>query len=131
MSFRKVAVGTSGAISGPGTAASIAGSAVIGSLAAIGAAHTWLASPFSAPVALAIVMVGGCVGSFLDSLLGATVQERRRCLTCGATTEARVHNCGGETVISGGIPGLDNDMVNVLSASAVAVATVVLGYVAI
>jgi hypothetical protein len=43
-----------------------------------------------------------------------TLQERRRCPTCGAGTERAEHDCGTRTVRVGGVPGLGNDAVNVL-----------------
>jgi uncharacterized protein (TIGR00297 family) len=60
-------------------------------------------------------VVAGVGGSVADSLLGATVQERRQCDVCGDRTERAVHRCGSVTRRIGGIPGLDNDVVNILS----------------
>ncbi len=62
-----------------------------------------------------VVTIGGLVGGLGDSLLGATLQERRQCLSCGDGTEQLRHSCGGETVTVGGLPGMDNDAVNAVA----------------
>jgi len=69
---------------------------------------------FSRGLGIAAV-VAGVGGSIADSLLGATVQERRQCDVCGDLTERAVHRCGAVTRRIGGIPGLDNDVVNLVS----------------
>lgn len=103
--LRRVVPGTSGGVSVAGTAAMVAGAAfvaVLGLLFGVGAM----------PVA---VTVGGIAGAIADSVLGATVQERRWCPTCSMESEQLVHTCGAPTVIAGGITYLDNDAVNFLS----------------
>jgi uncharacterized protein (TIGR00297 family) len=106
LSGRRVAAGTSGAVSGIGTLASLLGGATIGGAAL---AMGW-------PPAVAIsVMVAGIIGAFADTLLGATVQERRRCQDCHQSTEALVHDCGATTSRTGGIRGFRNDLVNLTS----------------
>jgi uncharacterized protein (TIGR00297 family) len=99
---RPVRPGTSGAVSLPGTAATALAAACV---ALVAAASSW-----STP-ALAIA-AGGIGGSVVDSLVGATLQERRWCDSCGTETEQRRHRCGTPTRHHGGIRGLDNDMVN-------------------
>ena len=110
---RVVAPGTSGGITIAGSMAALA-AAVLAAVVAAGV-------DWSAP-AIAIVS-GGVVGSLVDSLLGATLQERRWCPTCDAPTERRTHTCGTSTVHRGGIRGCDNDIVNLLSTIAGAVVT--------
>ena len=106
LEWEPVSPGTSGAVTALGTAASVAGALLIGGLAAL--------AGWSRPVAAAIV-IGGIVGSLADSLLGATVQVRRWCGLCNAATEQPVHVCGAPTRVSGGIPWIDNDAVNLIS----------------
>ena len=60
----------------------------------------------------AAVAVGGVVGSLADSVLGASVQSRRRCDACNAWTERQVHRCGGATSHARGFAWLTNDSVN-------------------
>ncbi|MEO8946177.1 MAG: DUF92 domain-containing protein [Gemmatimonadaceae bacterium] len=69
---------------------------------------------FTSGLALATV-VCGCVGAIVDSLLGATIQERRWCDACDEPTERTVHLCGSATRRAGGVAGLDNDVINLLS----------------
>jgi uncharacterized protein (TIGR00297 family) len=110
---RQVAPGTSGGITIAGSTAAIA-AAILAAIVAVGL-------DWSTP-APAIVL-GGIAGSVIDSLLGATVQERRWCPSCKSLTERQVHSCGTTTVHRGGIHGCDNDIVNLLSTVAGAVVT--------
>lgn len=59
--------------------------------------------------------LGGLSGAVADTVIGATLQERRRCLGCGEHTERVVHSCGSRTRVSRGIPGLGNDTVNFIA----------------
>lgn len=104
VSLEPLAPGTSGGVTVAGTIASVAGAALVAVVA-------WLTGAAPMPVA---VFVGGIVGSAADSLVGATVQERRWCDRCAKATERRVHICGAATRITGGIPGVRNDFVNVV-----------------
>jgi uncharacterized protein (TIGR00297 family) len=114
VSLKALPPGTSGGITWPGLVASVAGAAFIAAAAyATGATHE-----------VAAVMAGGVAGSLADSLVGATVQERRWCDDCSLSTERRVHSCGQGTRIVGGVPGDRNDVVNV-------VCTIVGGIVAV
>jgi uncharacterized membrane protein len=67
------------------------------------------------------VLAGGVAGALADTLVGAWLQERRRCPACGSATEQAVHDCGTSTVPAGGLRGLDNDRVNLLCALAGAI----------
>ncbi|MFT4039755.1 MAG: DUF92 domain-containing protein [Thermomicrobiales bacterium] len=97
--------GTSGGVSGAGLAASCAAAASIALLAA---------APNQGRGLGAAVLIGGVSGSLADSVIGATVQERRWCDACLLATESPRHSCGTETRHIGGIPGCTNDIVNVL-----------------
>jgi uncharacterized protein (TIGR00297 family) len=105
LTLRPVAPGTSGAVSAAGTLAMIAGASFIATAA----------QALSLPGAVAIVTVGGMAGAMADSLLGATLQERRWCDVCALATERRVHDCGTMTSLAGGTAWLDNDAVNLLA----------------
>jgi uncharacterized protein (TIGR00297 family) len=103
---RRVAAGTSGAVSGIGTLASLVGAASIG---AVMLGTGW------APAVAISVTIGGVIGAFSDTLLGAIAQERRHCDTCQMATERLVHDCGTRTTRTGGIGGFRNDLVNLAS----------------
>ena len=106
VTWRRVPTGTSGGVSTPGVVAAIAGSLFI-ALAAI--ALGW---PREASVS---AFVGGLGGSTVDSLLGATVQQRRWCDRCNSPTERARHGCGTASRFVGGVRWIDNDVVNVTS----------------
>lgn len=84
---------------------------------------------FTSGLALATV-VCGCVGAIADSLLGATIQERRWCDACDEPTERTVHLCGSATRRAGGVAGLDNDVINLLSTVSGFVAGLIIYYLA-
>ncbi len=102
ITFVRVPAGTSGGVTLIGTLAMIAGALFI--------ALTSVALELATP-ALAIAL-GGVAGALADSLLGATLQERRWCAACNLSTERPVHGCGAATAHAGGVLGLDNDAVN-------------------
>ena len=105
-SWRAVPPGTSGAVSVPGTIGLLAGAMFMG----------LVAFQFGLTASLAAAVVaGGVAGAMVDTLIGATIQERRWCAHCAVPTERRVHTCGATTTVRGGVPGLTNDAVNLTS----------------
>jgi uncharacterized protein (TIGR00297 family) len=58
------------------------------------------------------VTLAGVIAQFIDSLLGATLQRRNRCVVCGKITERGEH-CGLATNFESGWRWLDNDVVNI------------------
>ncbi|MEW6030728.1 MAG: DUF92 domain-containing protein [Chloroflexota bacterium] len=118
---KAVEKGTSGAISLVGTLAALAGSALIGLLAAALAPSGGTSPAVEAPVFL-LVTFAGLIGSLFDSLLGATVQAIYYCPTCQKETERYpLHTCGTATVQVRGWKWLDNDWVNFACGAAGAV----------
>jgi len=105
LSFRRVAAGTSGGVTIAGTIAALAGAASISLAARV------LGWP---PAVAASALIGGFVGAIADSVVGATLQARRRCVACNLMTERHVHSCGQPTERAGGVDWLDNDGVNAL-----------------
>jgi uncharacterized protein (TIGR00297 family) len=100
---RPVPTGTSGAVTILGLAAAVAGATVIGLL-------SWgVGFPTQAVQAC---VIAGLAGACADSLAGATVQSRRWCGRCNASTERKVHGCGAPTTPASGISWMDNDAVN-------------------
>jgi uncharacterized protein (TIGR00297 family) len=106
LSGRPVPVGTSGGVTVAGFLGGIAGAL---SMAALAAALAW-----PSQIALAAI-VGGISGMLIDSILGATVQEKRWCDRCGRGTERAVHGCGTVTVHFSGVRWISNDVVNLAS----------------
>lgn len=110
--FRPVDAGTSGAVSWPGLAASLAGAAfivLIGRLFWPRHSTALLWAPDS-PEMMAMAWAGFCA-AFADSILGASLQAQFRCPKCGKTVESRTH-CGQETRHVRGLRWFGNDLVN-------------------
>jgi uncharacterized protein (TIGR00297 family) len=104
--------GTSGAVTLLGCAGAVAGAGIVSASAvAVG-------GPPSLFLPAALI---GFAGMLVDSSLGATLQGRFHCPSCGQGSEWPVHRCGVRTVHRGGARWLDNDGVN-LAATAVAAA---------
>ena len=109
LGFRPLPFGMSGGVTLAGSIAAITGAGVI---ALIAVALAWPArAAFAA-------FVGGVAGSTIDSLLGATLQLRRRCVRCDCETERTIHDCGATTSRAGGIAWLGNDAVNLICGAA-------------
>lgn len=111
--FRPVPIGTSGAVSGPGTVANIGGAAFIALLAVAFSplAATTLAA---GPSDLLVLSLTGAMGSAVDSVLGATVQARYQCATCGALSEDR-RDPQHTFALASGVGWVTNDGVNLAS----------------
>ena len=137
--FRPVATGMSGGITLPGTLAEIGGALWIGIVApagillgfiGTGADFGWSSTAPSivviGAVEVAIIPLAGIVGATVDSLLGATVQELRRCDACDRTCETDPHACGNPTRLVRGVRGMSNDLVNLLATAAGAAAALAL-----
>jgi len=107
-----VDVGTSGGVSPLGTAVSLAGGMIIGLAAAL------LYGEITPIVAVLAGALGGFLGSLVDSLLGATVQQVYYCDVCEKDTERKIHKCGNETRPLRGWSWLNNDLVNLLASFA-------------
>ena len=115
--LRPIEPGLSGGVSPLGLAATAAGALVIAILAGV------LGWPRSIVIAGA---TAGIIGAMTDSLLGATMQERRRSLLTGRLTERHTDTDGSSTAFAGGLAWLTNDGVNLLATVTGAITSVVL-----
>ena len=102
---KAVSAGMSGGMTLAGSAAMIVGALFVAIVAAM----------LSLPRAIAIVAGAGIAGAMTDTLLGATLQERRWCASCEQFSERAVHDCGEPTTQSGGLAWMNNDVVNVFA----------------
>lgn len=102
--------GASGGVTLLGTLAGAAGAALVGMVAVEFGQATVAAT------------LAGIVGMLTDSLLGATVQVRYWCPRCGVESERVIDARGHRLVRSRGLPGFDNDVVNLLATGAGAAA---------
>jgi len=117
-----VRAGTSGAISGYGLAATLAGAGFVGVLAAC-----WPLAQGQPPAGwlLPIALLGGVAGSLCDSLLGATLQASYA--GPDGPTERPRDAHGTHLPRLRGIPGLRNDAVNLLSSLVGGLASLLVG----
>lgn len=123
---RGVAPGTSGGVTWFGSLAALLGAALItvcGYVLWPLESHTvsWWYFMLAGTVA-------GVIGSFVDSLLGATLQRQYVCFECGLTVE-RPQHCGRNTKAVKGWRWMTNDTVNVLGSLAGAITFILLAVI--
>ncbi|MEP6730402.1 MAG: DUF92 domain-containing protein [bacterium] len=119
LTMRSVPTGTSGGISIVGSIALVAGAAFI----------AFVAKALDLTDDVLLVIAAGTIGALVDSLIGATLQERRWCDACNRGSEQRMHNCGSGTRLIGGREWMDNDTVNLIATFIGAAIAVLLAYV--
>ncbi|MEW6509352.1 MAG: DUF92 domain-containing protein [Bacteroidota bacterium] len=103
--LRRVDRGVSGGITLSGYFAGAVGSALI-----FAAGLPWILEEARWQFALATIGAS-LAGTTFDSLLGAAVQARYRCVRCGGTTERKSH-CGSPSLRISGLSWVSNDVVN-------------------
>ena len=112
--LKRVPRGSSGAVSLAGSLAALAGSALVAGVAVLTALTGWM--PEGGPALVRqfiIITLVGWFGSFVDSLLGATLQAVHYCPACEKETERHPeHVCGSVTTLKRGYAWLNNDWVN-------------------
>lgn len=111
VSGKAVEAGTSGAVSLVGSLSAAAGAALIAILARV-----LLPEEVMVPNTfklIVFIVFAGLTGSFVDSLLGATLQAIYFCPTCQKETEKHPrHGCGTETILLRGKTWMNNEWVN-------------------
>lgn len=134
LTWKLLPPGTSGGVSWLGSLAGLAGAMMIGGAA-------WILSLWSHGVGLLDIRmlmahitdsslsvlslwkwvivggVAGLAGSFIDSVLGASLQKMNRCSVCGQSVEVAIH-CDKPAVPERGIGWINNDAVNLISSLA-------------
>lgn len=98
--------GMSGGVTLPGIAGALAGAASVAALGSV--------AGFPGGATLA-ALATGWAGAMIDSLLGATIQQRRRCDSCAEDTELLIHPCGSATRHIAGLHWVNNDVINFLA----------------
>lgn len=112
--FQKVPKGSSGAVSGIGTLGGILGSLAV-ALTALLFGYRW--------TTVLLAWAAGMLGNLVDSLLGATIEVRYRCTTCGGVFDVKVH-CNRPTLYIGGLRWFGNNWVNFVASTVGALSAV-------
>ena len=127
ITLRPIETGLSGGITLAGTLAELAGAGWIGVAGIAGIALAvqpcvLTGCDFGFSISngllwrlLAAIPIAGVAGGTLDSLLGGTVQELRRCEVCDRACETNPHACGGTTRLVRGFRVFSNDVVNLMA----------------
>lgn len=118
LNLKPIEQGISGGISWVGSVGAVMGSAVIAF-----SGFAW--NSISVLEYFVLIIISGVLGSFFDSLLGATIQAQNLCVVCSKITEKKIH-CGSEANHHRGKKWINNDVVNLLSGIAGGVVIVVL-----
>lgn len=121
LNFKKIEQGVSGGVSIIGTLGAALGSFVI-ALSGL----FWIDIQFVSY--FFVIIAAGLLGSFFDSILGATIQAQSKCNICEKITEKNVH-CGESTSHYRGIKWLNNDAVNFLAGISSACFILLINYI--
>lgn len=123
-SLKKMEKGMSGGISFLGTTASTLGAGFIGVVFTAGYMLQYGINTSWIKLFI-FCSLCGFIGSLVDSLMGATIQAKYRCIICNKYTEKRVHH-EKETAYAGGIRFINNDVVNFTSGFIASIIAIVL-----
>ena len=108
--------GTSGSISLLGTLSSVVGAFFIGLISyfILEIEHT-----------IELITFAGCIGSFIDTILGRYIQGKFYCVNSNVTVEHRYQN-GSENALISGFKWIDNNLVNFTANLSGAVVSIVI-----
>jgi uncharacterized protein (TIGR00297 family) len=121
---KRVPPGTSGAISPLGLVAAFLGAFTMG-------LTVWVMDAGTLPpihVVVLIASIAGTIGSFVDSLLGATLQGVYRCEACTKMVEENRH-CGRASTKIKGYEVVNNDIVNLFALGSGALVAMILSLI--
>jgi uncharacterized protein (TIGR00297 family) len=114
--------GTSGGVTPLGSLAAFIGSLLVSTVAVL------MTPKINLPLFILGGSLGGLVGAFADSLIGASVQRIYYCPSCKKETERHPrHTCGTETSPLRGWRWVNNETVNFMCSCVGATAAVLLG----
>lgn len=112
LNWKRIAPGESGGITWLGSFGGALGAVALVGTAAISLARV---EGIFVQVHLLALVAAAFLSQFLDSLMGATMQVRYKCLACGIRTEKREHCKGAPTEKISGLRWMTNDAVNIAS----------------
>lgn len=113
LTFKPVQRGMSGGISLLGTIASMFGAGFIAFLSSACYAYYYNLST-NVIIIFLIIASAGFGGNLIDSILGATIQSKYRCMVCGEITERKIHH-DTPCELTQGYTFIDNNAVNFTS----------------
>ena len=114
--FKPCKKGLSGGVSFIGSICAVLGATLIAAVAyAVGLINAR---------EIGVVILAGFLGCVVDSILGATIQVKYKCSTCGTIVEKKEH-CQAKTVKNSGLSFVDNNLVNFLSTVFAAVLSII------
>src|SRR5215212_10302601 len=98
---KQIDKGQSGGVTIQGEIAALIGSLLIGTICGL---------------LISAAIVGGMIATNIDSIFGATIQAKYRCINCRKYLEKRSIHCNFPTIQEKGISIVSNNMVNLISA---------------
>ncbi|MGD8777806.1 MAG: DUF92 domain-containing protein [Ignavibacteria bacterium] len=104
LSLKKIDQGKSGGISVIGFAGGFAGVLLLSF-----SGYYWINN--NGIYYLLIIIISGMLGNLFDSVMGAALQSRYKCIKCLQITEKRIH-CQSEAELERGYRWINNDFVN-------------------
>ena len=105
ITFNEMKKGESGAISSLGLSISFFGGMVIGGIYYLNGGEI---------VNYLIIILMGALGSYIDSIMGAYLQAKYKCVKCKKVVECNKH-CSKDAKLISGLMFINNDVVNLLS----------------
>jgi uncharacterized protein (TIGR00297 family) len=110
---KKMDTGQSGGITIQGEIAALTGSLLIGTICGLFLSE----GVFSQiRVILAAAITGGMIATNIDSIFGATIQAKYKCINCRKSLEKMTIHCNLPAIQERGISVVDNNVVNLLAA---------------
>lgn len=110
---KEINIGQSGGVTVRGEIAALTGSILIGTVSGLLLSEGILLQIL---VILPAAITAGTIATNIDSIFGATIQAKYRCINCKKCLEKRAIHCNVFTIQERGIPLIDNNVVNLLAA---------------